>query len=88
MNVLSPVLRDGVLARAGPDGEGVMSHARPDADPPGATEWVTLTVGGRPFTTSLATLTSAEPQSMLARSVLICDKCMVRFKDGWVRTDI
>ncbi|XP_043206063.1 BTB/POZ domain-containing protein KCTD9-like isoform X3 [Amphibalanus amphitrite] len=37
------------------------------SDGPRSSRWVTLNVGGRLFTTTVATLTGAEPHSMLAR---------------------
>ena len=60
-----PLRRDGERVHAAPAGERPPSRRT-------ATEWVTLNVGGRLFTTSLATLTGAEPQSMLARSAQLC----------------
>ncbi|XP_068167158.1 BTB/POZ domain-containing protein KCTD9a isoform X1 [Antennarius striatus] len=51
-------------------------EAKATSDQHGAhTDWLTLNVGGRPFTTTRSTLVSKEPESMLAH--------MFREKDVW-----
>uniref|UniRef100_A0A8C4HQ67 BTB/POZ domain-containing protein KCTD9 n=1 Tax=Dicentrarchus labrax TaxID=13489 RepID=A0A8C4HQ67_DICLA len=51
-------------------------EAKVTSDQHGAhTDWLTLNIGGRPFTTTRSTLVSKEPESMLAH--------MFREKDVW-----
>lgn len=60
-------IRAGDRLHAGPAGEQFCAPRPATSAHRSATDWVTLNVGGSLFTTSVATLTNAEPQSMLAR---------------------
>ncbi|XP_037092012.1 BTB/POZ domain-containing protein KCTD9-like isoform X2 [Pollicipes pollicipes] len=72
------IIRDGDILLAAAEGEpfsraapslaaGGAAGVRSGCSDSGTTEWVTLNVGGRLFTTSVTTLTGVEPNSMLAR---------------------